>query len=130
MQTADPILKSLQIRVNSILQKLGTRGDIKKIRSEIADLIFEHLQLMQNSLGYWEKMYFANSIVALAWHINSAHKPPQDSWLRLCLVSLENAFVSPEQRATNRPPRNSQTASLTFEQLIEAINEIRERLQN
>jgi hypothetical protein len=130
MQDSDSILQSLQKRVDSILQKLDTGSEISKIRTEIADLIFEHLQLMKNSLGYWGKMYFANSIIALAWHINSAHKPPQDSWLRLCLVSLENAFVPPEQRAENRPGRNIQTDSLTFKQLIEAINEIRARLQN
>jgi len=130
MQDSDSILQSLQRRVDSILQKLGTRDEIKKIRIEIANLIFDYLHLMKNSLGYWEKMYFANSILALAWHINSAHKPPQDSWLRLCLVSLENVFVPPENRAANRPPRNSQTYSLSFDQLIEAINEIRTILQN
>jgi hypothetical protein len=129
MQNVDSILQALQTRVDSILQKLNTGGDIKKIRGEIADLIFEHLQLVQNSLGYWEKMYFAHSISALAWDINSSHKPPQDSWLRLCLVSLENAFVPPEQWAAKKPPRNSQIDSITFDQLIEAINELRTKLQ-
>lgn len=116
--------------VDSIFQKLDTGEDINKIRGKIADLIFNYLQLMEKPLGYWEKMYFANSIVALAWNINSSHQPPPDSWLRLCLVNLEQAFVPREQRNENYTPRNSQIDSITFERLIEAIKEIRTRLQN
>ncbi len=129
MQDVESVLEKLQNRVDSILQKLNKGSDIQKIRSEIADLILEHLELVKKSLGYLKKMYFAYAISALAWNINSSHKPPLDSWLRVCLVSLENAFIAPEQWSANEPARNSQFDAITFDQLIEAITEIRTRLQ-
>lgn len=129
MQDKDSIFEKLQNRVDLILQKLNKGNDIHKLRSEIADLIWEHLELVGNSLDYLKKMYFAHAISALAWNINSSHKPPLDSWLRVCLVSLENAFIPPEQWSEKQPPRNSQFDAITFDQLIEAINEIRTRLQ-
>ncbi len=128
MKDENSIFKKFQNRVDYILQKLNNESDIHKVRIEIADLILEHLELVGNSLDYYKKMYFANAISALACNINSSHKPPLDSWLRICLVSLENAFIPPEHWSAKQPPRNSQFDAITFDQLIEAINEIRTRL--
>jgi hypothetical protein len=125
MQDVDAILQTLQTRVDSILQKLDKGGDIKKIRGEIADLIFEHLQLVQKSLGYWEKMYFAYAINALAWNINSSHEP---SWLRLCLVSLEKAFIPAAERNEKYSRLEKQIDTMTYVQLMEGIESIRSRL--
>lgn len=110
--------------IDSILEKLDENGDIGDIRRAIADLIVDRLQKVRNSLGYWEKAYFANAIAALAWNTNSSSQPTT-SWLRLCLVNLEKAHVPAEQRNENYTPRDSQLDSLTFDQLMNAIVEVR-----
>jgi len=110
--------------VDTILQQLDDNSDIKEIRRAIADLIAHHLQSLQNSFGYWEKVHFANAIAALAWNINSSHQPTE-FWLRLCLVSLEKALVPVEKRNENYIPRDKQIDNLTYEQLSEDIESVR-----
>lgn len=110
--------------VDSILQQLDeNHRDIKEIRCAIADLIEHHLQALKSSLGYWEKAHFANAIASLAWNINSRH---QAAWLRLCLVNVEKALVPANQRNENYTPRDNQLEALTYEQLIEDINSLRQ----
>jgi hypothetical protein len=87
--------------IDAIFQRLNEDDDIGGIRNDIADLISQYLHEMQETLGYWEKLYFAGAIAAL-----SANKAVQPTpiWLRLCLVNLEKAFVpaSPDREATQK----------------------------
>lgn len=111
--------------VNYILQLLDGKGDIKKARLAIIDLIENHLKTLRKSLGYWEKLYFAEAISSLASNINSSHQPTT-SQLRLCLVNIEKALVPPNQRDENYPPRNKQIEALTYEQLAEDLKLLRQ----
>jgi hypothetical protein len=108
--------------IDSILQKLEALEanmnvkNINYIRKEIADLIIERLKSVKDSLGYWEKLHFAYAIATL-----------KTSWLRLCLVTLEKAFIPAGERDEYYIPRDNQIDSLTYEQLMEEIESIRMR---
>ena len=106
--------------IDSIYGKLDQGGEVGDIRSDIVDLIVDRLQ---DSLGYWEKLYFANAIAALAWNKSSSGQLP-DSWLRLCLFNVEMALVPAEQRNEDYIPKDNQFDSLTYDQLMDAILEI------
>ena len=111
--------------VDSIRQQLDSNCDVKEVRAAIIDLIEHHLQALKESLGYWEKVNFANAINSLARNINSRHQPTID-WLRLCLVNVEKALVPANQRNEHYTPREKQLEALTYEQLIEDINSLRQ----
>jgi len=110
--------------IDSILEKLDQDGNIRYVRNAISELIVDRLQKVRDAFGYWEKVHFANAIAALAWNTNSSFQPAT-SWLRLCLVNVEKALVPAEQRNENYTPRDSHLDSLTYDQLMNAIVEVR-----
>ena len=110
--------------VDAILKRLNDQGDLGEIRLDIADFIADRVNQVQKPLGYWEKAHFANAIAALSRNINSRHQPTT-SWLRHCLVNLEKAIAPADQRDENYAPQNAHLDSLTFEQLMEAIDMVR-----
>jgi hypothetical protein len=109
--------------VNAILRRLD-HDNIDVIRSDIASLIRRYLERVRESLGYWEKSHFAEAIADLAYNINAGHQPTT-FWLRLSLFNLELAFVPSNQRNENYVPRDNQLDALTFEQLMEALDNVR-----
>ena len=111
--------------INSIVERLGKGWDVKEARRAVADLIVEYIQSAQGSFGYWEKFHFANALSALGWNINSRHQPTT-YWLRLCLVNLDKALVPAKQRNENYTPKDKEIESLTFEQLMDAAEAVRQ----
>ena len=109
--------------IDAIFDKIDQEGDIREIRYAIADLIVNRLNKVRNSLGYWEKVHLASAIATLAQNINLPHQPTT-FWLRVCLVNIEKALVPPNQRNENYVPKDRQLDSLTFDQLMSAINEV------
>jgi|JI6StandDraft_1071083.scaffolds.fasta_scaffold663584_1 hypothetical protein len=114
------------LNVDSIFQKINENCDIKEVRTAIADLIEYHLQMYKGSLGYWEKAHFAHAIHTLAWNINSRNQPTY-TMLRLCLVDIEKALVPANQRNENYTLRDEHFEALTYEELIQDINWLRQK---
>lgn len=110
--------------VDSIRRGLNSNGDIGEIRKAIADLIVDQLRLAGTTLGYWEKVYFANAIAALAWNLRSRHQPTA-SWLHLCLANVEKALVPADCRNESYTPRDYLLDALTLEQLTEELEVVR-----
>lgn len=110
--------------IDSILQKIEINGDIKDIRKAIADLIINRLKSVKDSLGYWEKLCFANAIINLNSNINLLHQP-RTFLLRICLCNLEKAFIPAAERNENYARRDKQIDSLTYEQFMEEIESMR-----
>lgn len=112
-------------KIDELFQQIDAEVDISELRRNIADLIINELgQLGENKVGYWEKLYFANAISALARNVNSTYQPTS-SWLILCLVDIEKALVPSEKRDESYVPRNSQIDSISFTQLVEEIRNVK-----
>ena len=113
------------MNINAIYKQIAVQGDIAEIRKNICNLLEEQLHLCKDKLGYWEKESFSNAIAALGWNVNARNQPP-GYWLRLCLVNIEYALVPVSQRHENYTPNAKQYEELSFEQLIEAIDSLRQ----
>lgn len=109
--------------IDAIFEKLDTDVPVQSIRQEIAALITKHLKQLQGALGYWEKFHFLSAISALAWNRNPAEKYKSSAWLRLCLVNIEKGFVPKNERNENYARKDAQIEALTYEQLVEMLNE-------
>ena len=94
------------------------------LRIDIADLLLKCIEEKKESLGVWEKSLFAQSVSCLNTNLGSNYQPT-DSWLRLCLVSMEKALVPPEQRGETNTGRDQQVDSITFEMLHDAVNSLK-----
>jgi len=110
--------------VDSILKDIEKNGDIKDIREAIADLIVDRLKSVKNSLGYWEKLYFATAIINLNANINLLHQP-RIFLLRICICNLEKAFIPATERDESYIRQDKQIDSLTYEQFMEELESIR-----
>jgi predicted nucleic acid-binding protein len=110
--------------IDSFLQKLQENGDVNKIRNELAELFIHLLESVKESLGYWEKFHFSNAIRMLRANISLINQP-RTLWLRAFIKSLDNAFIPAAERNENYMPRDKEIDSLTYEQLMEAIESIR-----
>ncbi len=107
-------------KIDDLFVRLNAGEDVGAIRLDIATLIAEQLHGLRSSLGYWEKAHLAQAIASLGWNMNSSHQPT-NSWLLLCLVNLEKALVPTSARNENFGARDEQLNSLTYEQLVSAI---------
>lgn len=109
--------------INALFERLDNDKDVDQIRLDIANLIAKCLTERRETFGYWEKAQFAHAIAALAQNIHAGHR---DStwWLRLCLVSVENAHVSPDKRSEDYTARNKQIEGLTYDQLMDDIQKL------
>ncbi len=114
----------LMQNIESLLQRLDDGDDLDGARNAIADLISVQLQAMKDSLGYWETTHLANAIAALSLNVHSLRQPTT-AWLRLCLVDLEKVLAPPNQRDENSMLQDQHLESLTYEQLMEALDAIR-----
>ncbi len=108
--------------IHAIFEKLDTDVPAKEIRQAIAALIAKCLKKKSQSLGYWEKLHFLSAISALAWNRGSSSQPTS-TWLRLCLVNIEKALVPKNQRNENYGRKDSQIDALTYEQLVNVLND-------
>lgn len=112
-------------KIDELFHQIEAEVDISKLRRNIADLIIHEIeQLGENKVGYWEKLYFANAISALARNFNSTNQPTS-SWLKLCLVDIEKALVPSEKRDDSYVSRNGQIDSISFTQLVEEIRNVK-----
>jgi len=109
--------------IDSILQKIENKEDIRDIRKAIADLIVDRLKLLRDSFGYWEKFFIANAIINLNSNINLLHQP-RTFLLRICLFNLEKAFIPATERNETYVRKDKQIDSLTYEQFMEEIESI------
>lgn len=109
--------------VDAMLQRLD-HDNVEAIRDDIATLIRQCLERARGALGYWEKSHFVHAIAALSWNIHSNNQPTT-FWLRLSLVELENAFTAADRRNENYVRLDDQVNALTFEQLVQALDEVR-----
>jgi hypothetical protein len=106
--------------IDELFERLDKDRDVDGIRRDIADLISKSIAQKREAFGYWEKAQFAHAIAALAHNVQAGHRD-STSWLRLCLVSIENAHVPPDERSEDYTARNKQIEALTFEQLMDDI---------
>jgi hypothetical protein len=107
--------------VTAILERLDHGDNIGEIRNDIAHLISQCLQQNQETLGYWEKLYFANAIAA--FHLNKVPgAQPTPLWLRVSLYDLERAFVPASERGEGYLPKDERINLLTLEQLAKMLD--------
>ncbi len=109
--------------INDLFERLDKDKDVDGIRLDIADLIAKSLTQKREAFGYWEKAQFAHAIAALAQNVHAGHRD-STSWLRLCLVSIENAHIPPDERSEDYTARNKQIEALTFDQLMDDIRKL------
>ena len=106
--------------IDELFERIDNDSDVDGIRRDIADLIGKSLTQKQEAFGYWEKAQFAHAIAALAHNVHAGHRD-STSWLRLCLVSIENACIPADERSEDYTARNKQIEALTFDQLMDDI---------
>lgn len=105
--------------INELFERLDKDKNVDGIRLDIANLIAKSLIQKKEAFSYWEKAQFAHAIAALAQNIQG--RQDSTSWLRLCLVSIENAHILPGERSEDYAARNKQIEALTFDQLMDDI---------
>jgi len=108
--------------VNAILLQLPNMNKLDAVRWAVVELIREQLHRRRDSLDEWEASHFANAITMLAMNVNALHQPTT-AWLRLCLVDLQNA-LTPDGARPAAPVRDANSAPITFELLMEALDAI------
>lgn len=108
--------------INDLFERLDKDKDVDGIRLDIADLIAKSLTQKREAFGYWEKEQFAYAIAALAQNVQGPHD--STSSLRKCLVSIEKAHISPDERSEDYTARNKQIEALTFDQLMDDIRKL------
>jgi hypothetical protein len=113
--------------IDEIFEKMDSSQIDNEIRISIADLILKNIELKKESLGAWEKSFFAQSISNLATNITSSFQPT-DSWLRLSLVNLEKALVPIEERNEEFAKRVNQVDSISYQMLVDATSSIKDGL--
>lgn len=109
--------------IDALFERIDRDRDIDRLRLDIADAIAKGLVEKRDSFGYWEKAHFAQAIAALAQNVNIGDHDAT-SWLRLCLVNLELAYVPREKRSEDYTPRNKQVEALTFQDLMADIRKL------
>jgi hypothetical protein len=109
--------------INEFFERLDKDKNVDGIRLDIANFIAKSLTQKRETFGYWENAQFAHAIAALAQNIYSGHRD-STSWLSLCLVSIENAHIPPDERSENYTARNKQIDALTFDQLMDDIRKL------
>lgn len=107
--------------IQSVLMRLNENHPINEIQQDVVDLIAEALTDMRANLGYWEKAHLAWAIAASGWNLRSTGRPPK-AWLRLALVNLDKARVSPAERDESYIPKDESIDALSFRDLA---NELR-----
>jgi hypothetical protein len=117
------VTKNTVEKIQSILKKLETEGNIASVRTEILDLILECLEAKKDTLGDWERTHFSNAIGALGLNIHSVQQPTI-AWLRLCLIDLEKAMAPANQRDPKFRSPDPSMRDVTFEQLMGAVDSI------
>lgn len=109
--------------INEFFERLDKDEDVDRIRLDIANLIAKSLTQKREVFGYWEKALFAHAIAALAQNVHAGHRD-STLWLRLCLVSIENAHTPPDERSEDYTARKKQVEALTFDQLMDDIRKL------
>ena len=111
-------------RIETLVERINNESVTGEIRTEIAELIREQIELHKESLGTWEKTYFALSISSLATNLNAQFQPTE-FWLRYCLVSLEKALVPAIERSPESNDPDETVDWITYDLLIEAVESLR-----
>jgi len=113
---------------DALFEKIGNGQIDNTLKISIADLLLAKIEEKKNDLGTWEKSLFAQAVSALSTNVGSDYQPT-DSWLRLCLVSLEKAMVPKEARNEEYTQRNSEIESISYEMLKNAVKNIKGKLE-
>jgi hypothetical protein len=106
--------------IDVLLERINVDEVTPDLKRDIAQLIRNKIEEHRDSLGTWEKVYFAHSISALATNLNARFQPT-DTWLRLCLVSLEKALIPIDERSPEANDPDPNVDIITYEMLVEAI---------
>lgn len=114
--------------IDTLFEKIGNGQIDNELRNSIADLLLAKIEEKKSDLGTWEKSLFGKAVSALFTNISSDFQPA-DSWLRLCLVSLEKALVPKNKRSEEYTTRNEEIDSITYEMLINAVKSIKVNLE-
>ena len=109
--------------VDALFERLDKDTDVDGIRLDIANLIARSLTAKRETLGRWERVQFAHAIAALAQNIHGATSSAT-AWLRLCLVSIENAHLPSGNRPDTYAARTREVAVISFDQLMEDIHRL------
>jgi hypothetical protein len=108
--------------IDALFERIDKDPDLDRLRLDIADAIATALIAMRASLGYWEKAHLADAIAELAHNVSRGAS--DTSWLRLCLVNLELAYVPKDKRSDDYTPRSKQLEALTFEDLMAHVRKL------
>ncbi|WP_296445589.1 hypothetical protein [Rhodoferax sp. UBA5149] len=109
--------------IDELVERLDSDSNVDGIRLDIADLIAKSLAQKREAFGYWEKAHLAHAIAVLAHNVHAGHRD-STSWLRLCLVSIESAYIPADKRSEDYTARNKQIDALTFDQLVDDIRKL------
>jgi hypothetical protein len=108
--------------IDALFERIDKDRDLDRLRLDIADAIATALTAMRDSFGYWEKAHLADAIAELAHNVSRGRA--DTSWLRLCLVNLELAYVPKQKRSEDYTPRIKQLEALTFDDLMADVRRL------
>lgn len=112
---------------DEVFERLNRESPSRNLQISVGEIIAEALEQARHSLGYWEKECLAQAIAAFGRNLGSGENIT-DLWLRLSLVSAEKALVPKERRMEAYSRQDSAIDVLTYEQLSEALRQLREGL--
>ena len=83
--------------IEALAVRIRQGKDIDQVRRELAAFIRRELDARRESLGTWERMYFAHAVKDLHHNQEGGHQPT-NQWLMRSLVNAHKACVPPEER--------------------------------
>lgn len=102
---------------------LDNLGNLQALRRQILDILIDTLDRHQHFLDAWQKTHIANAIGSLAMNVDSL-KQPTNAWLRLCLIDLEKARATPDDRSNLFAENLEASDQITYELLLEALDAV------
>lgn len=112
--------------IDELFDRISKDCDIVRLRLDIAKLIAKMLVEKQETLGYWEKLKFSQSIVSLEENICGNKQKPA-TYLTHCVCCLKDVHLAKEKRNEDYVPRDKNIEDLTYEKLMDSIRKISER---
>jgi hypothetical protein len=97
------------------------------LKNEIADKILELLKQKKDSLGEWEKMYFAQAITAFSINVNSMYQPTE-AGLILCLNTLQKVMIAEIERDESYTKMDIGRELFSYSKLIAAVENIKSKI--
>jgi len=106
--------------IEALRARIDSDRNVDAVRIAIADLIGRLIAERRDSLGYWEKLAFAQALSWL-WANVSGGNRDSTAWLRICLVSLETALVPADRRNEHHTRRSPDIEALTADLLLAEV---------